>query len=102
MTKAQEGGLFHTPEITMTPTKTNTQKANNPEAVAKATKLGNAQIAEGKTKVEATRAMYPLIKDESREIICQAFVDGAGLTERGAMTYFYNVVRHFKKPSKPT
>ena len=86
----------------MPSTETTIPKPKNPEAVVRAKKLGQSQIAEGKTKVEATRAMYPLIKDESREIICQAFVDGAGLTERGAMTYFYNVVRHFKKPSKPT
>lgn len=86
----------------MPTTETTTPKPKNPEAVVRAKKLGQSQIAEGKTKVEATRAMYPLIKDESRETICQAFVDGAGLTERGAMTYFYNVVRHFKKPPKPT
>ena len=84
----------------MTTTETTIAKPKNPESVAKATKLGQSQLAEGKTKVEATRAMYPLIKDEGREIICQAFVDGAGLTERGAMTYFYNVVRHFKREAK--
>lgn len=99
MINSQEGELFHSSEVPMTPTETITQKTKNVEALTKAKKLGQSLIAEGKTKVEATRAMYPLIKDESREIICQAFVDGAGLTERGAMTYFYNAVRHFRKLS---
>ena len=75
-------------------------KPKDLDAYLKSLELGQSLITEGKTKVEATRAMYPLIKDESRETICQAFVDGAGLTERGAVTYFYNAVRHFKKAAK--
>jgi len=48
------------------------------------------------TKAEITRQMYPLLKDESREVIAQAFIEGAGLTPKGAMTYFYNVRRALK------
>ena len=38
-----------------------------------------------------------VIKDESREVIIQAFVDGAGLTPKGAQTYFYNAKRKIAK-----
>lgn len=87
------------------PTPHKLSQGNTPKdavALTNALKIGQALIKEGKTKVEATRAMYPLIKDESREIICQAFIDGSGLTERGAMTYFYNVIRFFKKSAPST
>lgn len=38
-----------------------------------------------------------VIKDESREVIIQAFVDGAGLTPKDAQTYFYNAKRKIAK-----
>jgi len=49
------------------------------------------------TKAEVARKMYELIKDESREVIVQAFVQGANLTPAGAQTYFYNVKRKLVK-----
>ena len=69
----------------------------NPEAIKKAISIGQAAIKDGKTKVEATRAMFPLISNEQREIIWGAFQSGAGLTEKGAMTYHYNLIREAKK-----
>jgi len=48
------------------------------------------------TKAELARQMYPLLKDEPREVIAQAFIEGAGLTSKGAMTYFYNIRRTLK------
>ncbi len=70
--------------------------------IAESVKIGRAMIAEGKTKIEAVRAMYPLIKDEPREIIWKAFEEGASLTPKGAVTYLYNVEREYRKnPSKP-
>ena len=71
--------------------------ATNPEQVKKAIAAGQAIIAEGKTKVEAVRAMYPMIKDEPREVIWDAFINGAVLTEKGAVTYLYNMKRESKK-----
>ncbi len=73
---------------------------NNPEAVQQAIALGSAAIAEGKTKVEAVRVMYPLIAEEPREIIWDAFVQGATLTPKGAITYLYNMKREARKPKK--
>lgn len=86
----------------MPSTTNSTPEPQDLDTYLKALELGQSLISSGKTKVEATRAMYPLIKDESRDVICQAFVNGADLTERGAMTYFYNAVRHFRKQSPST
>jgi len=43
--------------------------------------------------------MFELIHDEDREIISKAFMEGANLTEKGSMTYFYNCKRKFKQKS---
>ena len=49
------------------------------------------------TKAEISRKMYELIQNEEREIIVLAFVEGASLTPKGAMTYIYNIRRKLKK-----
>jgi hypothetical protein len=54
---------------------------------------GKAAIAKGGTKADASRAIFDLIKKESREVIVSALVAGAGLTDKGAMTYYYNLIR---------
>ena len=58
---------------------------------------GKALIAEGKSKADAARAIYAAIKDESKEVIVAAFVDGATLTPKGALTYWYNNRRKASK-----
>lgn len=49
--------------------------------------------SEDVTKADVARKMYELIKDEPREVIVVAFVEGANLTPAGAQTYYYNVKR---------
>ena len=49
------------------------------------------------TKAEVARKMYELIKDEKREVIATAFVEGCNLTPKGSMTYVYNIRRKMKK-----
>jgi hypothetical protein len=61
--------------------------------VAEAIKEGQALIAQGKTKIDAAMAIYRLIEDHSQETLVRAFVEGAALTERGALTYWYNCRR---------
>jgi hypothetical protein len=76
--------------------------AKNPANIKKAISLGK-DIQKNKpdaTKAEIALAMYELLIDEPREIIAQAFVDGAGLTPKGAMTYVYNTKRKFLKMAK--
>jgi hypothetical protein len=69
----------------------------NKPAIKKAIADGKALIAEGKTKADAARAMYPQISTESKETIVAAFVEGATLTPKGAQTYWYNCRRKASK-----
>lgn len=76
-------------------------KLTNPATVKKAVVLGKEiRKQPEKTKADAARAMFELISGEPREIIIQAFVDGAGLTPKGAQTYFYNCRRKANKPTE--
>jgi len=59
---------------------------------------GKALIKDGKTKVEAT-AMYAKLKNADRETAVAALMEGAGLTEKGAVTYWYNCRRKAVKPA---
>ncbi len=70
-------------------------------AIKKAIADGKALIAEGKTKADAARAMYPQISSETKETIIAAFVEGATLTPKGAQTYWYNCKRRASKEKKP-
>jgi propanediol dehydratase small subunit len=79
-----------------------TPTPKNVAQITESVKIGRAIIVQGKTKVEAVRAMYPLIKDETREVIWKAFEEGASLTPKGAVTYLYNAEREYRKnSSKP-
>ena len=69
----------------------------NEEIVKAAIAEGKALIDQGKTKVEAAMAIYAKIEEESQETIVKAFVDGATLTEKGALTYWYNCRRKVRK-----
>lgn len=66
------------------------------EAIAQ----GKAIIKDGKSKADAARAIYTLIKDEPKEVIVAAFVEGATLTPKGALTYWYNCKRRTAKESR--
>ena len=79
-------------------TETETSAPKNADHVKKAITIGKEMTKkDAVTKADVSRKMYELIKDESREVIIQAFVDGAGLTPKGAQTYFYNAKRKMAK-----
>lgn len=81
----------------MTPAPTNaaatTPAPFSKEILKQAIAEGKQLIKEGKTKVEATTAMYAKLKAADRETAVAAFQEGAGLTEKGAVTYWYNCRR---------
>ena len=69
-------------------------KPTNPAAVRKAISLGKDMRKQPETsKADIARKMFETLADEPREVVVQAFVDGAGLTPKGALTYFYNCKR---------
>lgn len=72
----------------------NAVKPTNAAAVRKAIALAKDMRKQPDTsKADVARKMFETIADEPREVIVQAFVDGAGLTPKGAQTYFYNCRR---------
>ncbi len=73
-------------------------KPTNPATFKAAVEEGKALVKQGKTKVEAATAIYAKLKNETREVVVAAFVEGATLTEKGAVTYWYNCRRKAKKP----
>ena len=72
----------------------------NPANYKKAVALGQELSKKpDTTKMDVATKMYDLIKDEAREVIALAFVEGANLTPKGSMTYVYNIRRKLKKPA---
>lgn len=65
----------------------------NKPTIRAAIDQGKVLIAEGKSKADAARAIFDAIKDEPKDVIVAAFVEGATLTDKGALTYWYNVRR---------
>lgn len=78
------------------PKKVDLNKPSIKDAITK----GKAVIAEGKSKVDAAMTIYQALNAEEKEVIIAAFVQGASLTEKGAVTYFYNCRRKYKKLQK--
>lgn len=66
-------------------------------AIKEAMTQGLALLKEGKTKADAARHIYMAIKDEAKEVVIAAFMQGATLTEKGATTYWYNCKRKAAK-----
>lgn len=75
------------------PVKVDLSKPGIQEAITE----GKALIKDGKSKADAARAIYAKISSEPKEVIVAAFVAGATLTEKGALTYWYNCKRKAAK-----
>lgn len=78
------------------PKKIDLNKPSIKEAIAK----GKALIKEGKSKADAAMEIFEALKAEEKDVVIAAFVQGATLTEKGAVTYWYNCRRKAKKSAK--
>ncbi len=58
---------------------------------------GRQILADSGSKAAAARHIFELINSEPREVVLQAFIEGASVTPKGAPTYFYNISRKFKR-----
>jgi hypothetical protein len=83
------------PAIAVEPKKIDLNKPLIKEAIAK----GKALIKEGKTKADAAMVIFEALKDQDKDVVIAAFVQGATLTEKGAVTYWYNCRRKARKAS---
>jgi hypothetical protein len=72
----------------------------NKQSIKDAITKGKTIIKEGKTKADAAMAIFDALKDEDKDVIVAAFVQGATLTDKGAVTYFYNCRRKSEKIAK--
>lgn len=85
-----------TPVAAVEPKKIDLNKQPIKEAIAK----GKALIKEGKSKADAAMVIFEALKGEEKDVVIAAFVQGATLTEKGAVTYWYNCRRKAKKAVK--
>jgi uncharacterized NAD(P)/FAD-binding protein YdhS len=58
-------------------------------AFTQAVSDGKVLIESGKSKREAAMAIYSILQDKGKEDVIKAFIEGASLTEKGAITYWY-------------
>ena len=72
----------------------------SPEMIVNAIKEGRSLIEQGKSKADASMAIFKLIGDQPQEVVVHAFVEGATLTPKGALTYWYNCRRKLVKERK--
>jgi len=80
---------------TTTGKKSDFNKANIKKAIAQGKRL----ITSGKSKADTSREIYNRVKNEDREVILHVFQQGASLTEKGSLTYLYNIKRKLEKTS---
>jgi hypothetical protein len=80
---------------TTTPKKLDLNKAN----IKKAITQGKEMIKSGMSKADVSREIYDLVKDEEKEVILHVFQQGENLTEKGSLTYLYNIKRKLNKKS---
>ena len=67
------------------------------DTITKAVAEGRSLIEQGKTKIDAAMAIYRLLEDQPQDVVVTAFVEGATLTEKGALTYWYNCRRKMRR-----
>jgi hypothetical protein len=73
------------------------QQPNNPDLYKEAIRIGKQTLGDEGTKAAAARAIFTMLKDESREVVIQAFIEGASITPKGGPTYYYNINRKIQK-----
>ena len=69
----------------------------DPERLKQALSIGLKTLKDSGSKAAAARAIYDLIHMESRDVILQAFIDGATVTVKGAPTYYHTISRKFRR-----
>jgi hypothetical protein len=71
--------------------------AGSAGVVEQAIASGKALIGSGKPKIEAAMYIYVALLGHSQDDVVSAFIEGAALTPKGAVTYWYNCRRKHKR-----
>ena len=69
----------------------------NQSLYMEAIRTGQQVLIEQGSKASAAMEIFKILKDESRDVVLQAFIEGANITPKGSPTYFYNVTRKLRK-----
>ena len=56
-----------------------------------AIRMGQQVLLEQGSNAAAAIEIFKFLKEESREVVLQAFIEGANITPKGSPIYFYNV-----------
>lgn len=72
------------------------------EILDNAIEQGNDLIAAGKPKIEAAMSIYVALLGEPQDAVVSAFIEGAALTPKGAVTYWYNCRRKHNRTKSST
>lgn len=83
----------------LSPSQTPSAKStpSNPALYKEAIRVGKQTLLSERSKASAARVIFNLLKNESRDVILQAFIEGAEITPKGSPTYFYNINKKLKK-----
>ena len=69
----------------------------NPSLYINAIRIGQKVLLEQGSKASAAMEIFKILKEEAREVVLKAFIEGANITPKGSPTYFYNVTRKLRK-----
>jgi hypothetical protein len=69
------------------------------EVIKQAITEAKVLLKDGKPKIEAAKLIFQKLKGADKDTVVQAFIEGAALTEKGAVTYWYNCRRKIVKPA---
>lgn len=70
--------------------------------VKKAIADGKALMKDGSSKIDAAMVIYRQLEAQPQEVTVRALIDGASLTDKGALTYWYTCRRRLTKERNDT
>ena len=89
---------------TALPTPDATQTDPVPKDLAlyrQAVETGRQTLVDERSKAAASRVIFKILSNESRDVVLQAFIEGADITPKGSTTYYYNITRKLKRMKSP-
>ncbi len=70
---------------------------NDLDLYLQAIEAGRQTLVDERSKAAAARVIFKILANESRDVVLQAFIEGADITPKGSPTYYYNITRKLKR-----
>ena len=74
---------------------------NDLDLYRQAIETGRQTLVDERSKAAAARVIFKILANESRDVVLQAFIEGADITPKGSPTYYYNITRKLKRLKSP-